>query len=177
MTTFPPAASGTESVPVAASSGDASTVAALNILNAAVASLTQAQASQAADAAAAAAQGSSPAVAVVQAVPLPSLVPVPTPPVHTPNAGFLTHGPWVVKSLYLVVPTAPLMAVVEADEEDKYWYAITSGRWVGITLNNTLAVRAVTGARGSHMKGYKTQAEALAAFNELLGYSMVNIVA
>ncbi|KAJ7930225.1 hypothetical protein B0H13DRAFT_2309928 [Mycena leptocephala] len=52
------------------------------------------------------------------------------------------------------------------------WYAITRGLYVGITLSNALAVSAVVGVCGSSMKGYTTQAFALAAFNELLAYNM-----
>jgi hypothetical protein len=56
------------------------------------------------------------------------------------------------------------------------WYAITRGLYVGVTLCNPLAVNAVSGVPRSGMKGYKSQALALAAFNELLGYNMVAVV-
>ncbi|KAJ7086315.1 hypothetical protein C8R43DRAFT_1127236 [Mycena crocata] len=176
MTHIPaPAASGTApAVPVAAngSSADANTVAAIQLLTAAVASLAQAQA---------------PATAVdspAEASSSPDLVPA----IHTPPASsvpvtpaapaqFHTHGPWVVKNLYIVVPTSPMMAIVEDDEEGKLWYAITRGRFVGITLSSALATNSTTRVPAGTQKGFKTQAAAVAAFNELLGFNMVSVVA
>jgi hypothetical protein len=40
-----------------------------------------------------------------------------------------------------------------------------------------MAVSTVQGVSSPAMKSYKTQSAALAAFNELLGYNMVTVVA
>ncbi|KAJ7169365.1 hypothetical protein C8R43DRAFT_945304 [Mycena crocata] len=194
MTNLSPVAPGTGlSVPVAsnAQSSDDKTVAALQQLTAAVASLSQAQGMQfpfppfpsltiflsiAAQAAASGAQplgsdispdGATPAPASPNATAAATPAAAPT--------GFLTHGPWLVGGLYIVVPTSPLMAIVEEDAEDKLWYCITQGKFVGVTTSNTLALRAVSRVSGSSMAGHKTQALAVQEFNQMLGYSMVAI--
>ncbi|KAJ6494169.1 hypothetical protein DFH09DRAFT_1104310 [Mycena vulgaris] len=75
---------------------------------------------------------------------LPALAASPAPAVAagstaTPAVGFLTRGPWVVGSLYQVVPTGPLIAIAEEAtvvDEDRYWYCITRGRlWCFPRLN------------------------------------------
>jgi hypothetical protein len=60
--------------------------------------------------------------------------------------------------------------------EEKQWYAITRGLYVGVTLSNSLAVNAVSGVSRSSMKGHATQALAAAAFNEMLAYNMVTVL-
>ncbi|KAJ7812690.1 hypothetical protein B0H13DRAFT_1926024 [Mycena leptocephala] len=80
---------------------------------------------------------------------VPTVAPPPTP------AGFRTHGPWVVGALYTVVPSGPLLLIAEPDAvegEEKQWYAITRGLYVGVTLSNSLAVNAVSGVSRSGMK-------------------------
>ncbi|KAJ6544603.1 hypothetical protein DFH09DRAFT_1321806 [Mycena vulgaris] len=116
---------------------------------------------------------------------LPALAASPAPAVAagstaTPAVGFLTRGPWVVGSLYQVVPTGPLIAIAEEAtvvDEDRYWYCITRGRYVGVTLAHTLAVGAVSGVSRGSMKAYKTQALAVAAFNDMFAYNMIAILA
>jgi hypothetical protein len=85
----------------------------------------------------------------------------------------------VAGALYKVVPTGPLIAVAEDEtvEEHPLWYCITKGLYVGITLNNALALGAVSGVSRCAMKSFKSQVQALASFNELLGYGMVAILA
>jgi hypothetical protein len=68
------------------------------------------------------------------------------------------------------------MPIAEEDNSERLWYAITRGLYVGITLNNPLALAAVLGVSGSAMKGHKTQAKALAVFNELLAFNMVRVI-
>ncbi|KAJ7173033.1 hypothetical protein C8R43DRAFT_944075 [Mycena crocata] len=181
-----PAASGTApAVPVAAnvSGGDANTVAAIQLLTAAVASLAQAQVSlshQSASPLAPASVVDSPAEASSSPVPVPATITPPASSVPVSPAApalFHTHGPWVVKNLYIVVPTSPMMAIVEDDEEGKLWYAITRGRFVGITLSSALATNSTTRVPAGTQKSFKTQAGAVAAFNELLGFNMVSVVA
>jgi hypothetical protein len=43
-------------------------------------------------------------------------------------------------------------------------------------MNNALAMAAVVGVSRSAMKSYKTQALALAAFNEMLTYNLVQVL-
>ncbi|KAJ7629775.1 hypothetical protein DFH06DRAFT_1338201 [Mycena polygramma] len=122
----------------------------------------------------------SPVLTSAAAAPTPS----PTPAATTPApVGFHTRGPWVAGALYTVVPSGPLLPIAEPDiehgvegEEAPRWYAITSGLYVGVTSSHPLATHAVVGVRRSGMKGYGTQALALAAFNDFLRYNMVTVV-
>ncbi|KAJ7801667.1 hypothetical protein B0H14DRAFT_3782630 [Mycena olivaceomarginata] len=172
MTSFPNAASGTEqSVPVATSpNANAETVAALQTMINAMATLSQASQAQPLP------PHTAFAPAVTEAAPA---VPTPT-PAQVP-AGFRTRGPWIAGSLFIVVPPEHLMPIPEApvDSEDDFplWYCITKGKYIGITLSNPLALAAVVGVSGSRMKAYKTQVLALEAFNEMLDYHMVAVVA
>ncbi|KAJ7156553.1 hypothetical protein C8R43DRAFT_1125748 [Mycena crocata] len=103
----------------------------------------------------------------------PAPVPLPAP------VGFMSTGPWVAGNLYLVVPTSPLLQLAEPEytvDEGPTWYCITKGKYIGLTLSNALALSAVVGVSGGNMKGYKTQAAALAAFNEMRGYGLVAVV-
>ncbi|KAK6992780.1 hypothetical protein R3P38DRAFT_2801929 [Favolaschia claudopus] len=98
-----------------------------------------------------------------------------------PNT-FRTTAPWVVGFLYLVVPAEHLTAIAEqpqsvSEEEAPLWYCITKGKYVGVTLNHPLALAATVGVSGCRMKSYKSQALALQAFNDLLDYHMVTVVA
>jgi hypothetical protein len=68
------------------------------------------------------------------------------------------------------------MPIAEEDQSERIWYCITRGLYVGITLNNPLALAAVIGVSGGAMKGHKTQSKALAAFNELLAFNMVLVI-
>jgi hypothetical protein len=96
------------------------------------------------------------------------------------QAGFQTRGPWIAGALYQVVPAATLMAIAEPvqnNEDDPLWYCITRGSYVGVTQSHALAVAAVSGVSRSHMKSYKSQVLALAAFNDMLQFHMVVVVA
>ncbi|KAJ7435120.1 hypothetical protein B0H11DRAFT_2257619 [Mycena galericulata] len=160
MTTFPSAA-GTGSVPVAASQrNNTNNAAALQLLSAAmVSSLRPLRLSttrllwlptQL-----------PPTLTLFQLLPLPARLQ----PAFSPMARGWRGG------FYVVIPPAPLLPIAEP-----IWYCITKGRYVGVTLNNALALAAVVGVSGGNMKGYKTQALALAAFNELLQYHMVAVI-
>ncbi|KAJ7254768.1 hypothetical protein C8J57DRAFT_1518395 [Mycena rebaudengoi] len=85
-----------------------------------------------------------------------------------------TSGPWVVEGLYLVVPTGPLTVVID-DGEEHLWYCITKGRYVGVTTVNALAIGAVSGVSSGSMISHKTQALAMASFNSLLSFGLVEI--
>ncbi|KAJ7735251.1 hypothetical protein DFH07DRAFT_780047 [Mycena maculata] len=180
MQTFPTAPAETEahpSVPAVALTPDqqrSANAAALQLLSAAMASLTP---------------GSQPTVQATQptaTVEVTTTVadgdtqPPPISPTPAPApVGFQTHGPWVAGTLFLVVPTAPLMLIhedpVADDAEAPLWYCITKGTYVGVHTSQALALTAVQGVRNSGMKSYKTQSLAVAAFNEMLAYRMVAI--
>ncbi|KAJ7756761.1 hypothetical protein DFH07DRAFT_772997 [Mycena maculata] len=105
-----------------------------------------------------------------------------TPPaVPTGTGGFHTCGPWIAGAFYVVVPAAPLQLIAEPPrqegDEGDLWYAITKGTYVGVHQSQGLALAAVSSVSSSSMRSYKTQALAVAAFNEMLGYNMVSIVA
>ncbi|KAJ7932990.1 hypothetical protein B0H13DRAFT_1856600 [Mycena leptocephala] len=155
MTSFNKASSGTESsVPVAATdAGDQNMIAAaaFRTMLSTMADFSQASAP-------------APVVAAASSV--------------APTAGpvaFRTRGPWVASALYKVVPGGPLVAVAEDEtsEENPLWYCITKGLYVGVTLNNALALGAVSGVSRSSMKSFKSQVLVLACFNELLEYGMM----
>ena len=116
--------------------------------------------------------------AIAGAAPMTPAQQVPTPAVPLAPApiGFLTQGPWIVGSLYVVVPSGPLLPIVEDHVVDPVWYCITRGHYVGITLSNALGLAAVSGVSGGALKGYNTQALAVAAFNEMLQYGMVAVI-
>ncbi|KAJ7511169.1 hypothetical protein B0H11DRAFT_2215006 [Mycena galericulata] len=199
-TSFTPTAAGTESVPVAVSPGQSSeiaNVAALQLLSAAMATLTQASKPAAALALAAedvpapaptiqsagaapVSDTAAPAIQSAGAAPVSDTAAPAAQPAHAPG-GFLTKGPWIAGSLFVVVPQGPMLPVAEdplpAETEGPYWYSITKGRYVGVTRSNALALASVTGISAGSMKAYKTQALALAAFNEMLQYHMVVVVA
>ncbi|KAJ7722082.1 hypothetical protein B0H16DRAFT_1737893 [Mycena metata] len=176
MAHFPPAASGTDSaVPVAAHppSGDANAVAAF--LSAALANLQGKLLSLQSGVAPQAAVPPTPHQSAPASAALVAPIALPTTP------GFRTSGPWIARSLYVVVPTAPLLAIDVPDsaprEDTKWWYCITKGTYIGVTLSHALAVNAVSGVSCSAMKAYPTQAQAIVSFNELLGYNLVVVIA
>ncbi|KAJ7758929.1 hypothetical protein DFH07DRAFT_772276 [Mycena maculata] len=178
MTTYPSVASGTDHsvAGAAASSDNARTAAALKFFNALNALSQAAPGSQAQrdalinDATAAAILAAQGAADQHGATVSPA-----------PNTqGFHTSGPWVAGNLYVVIPTAPLLPIPEDpipdDQEAPLWYAITRGRYIGVTLNNGLAINAVVGVRANNMKSYKTQALAISAFNEALHYRSAAVI-
>lgn len=104
-----------------------------------------------------------------------AITPVAT-PVPTTNESN-TLGPWVAGPVYHVVPPNPLVGVAQGENEsDGPWYCITRGQHVGVTLSNALAVAAISGISRGMMNKHKTQAQAVAAFNEALEYNLVGIV-
>jgi hypothetical protein len=91
------------------------------------------------------------------------------------NAGFLHFAvPWIASNLYGVVPLAPLTAVPDHGEK---WFAITRGKYVGLTTNFPISLNAVTGVPSSLSDKFTTQGEALQHFNEALGAQAVAILA
>ncbi|KAJ7040100.1 hypothetical protein C8F04DRAFT_1254242 [Mycena alexandri] len=95
-----------------------------------------------------------------------------TPPVKpTPT---YDSGPWIAGRMYSVVPSAPLATVGE--DTDETWYAITRGRFVGVTNVQALDAAATLRVSGAAHKGYSTQAVALRAFNAALENNAVDVV-
>ncbi|KAJ7652315.1 hypothetical protein B0H17DRAFT_1214980 [Mycena rosella] len=162
---------GTDSVPgaVAPHGSDAKTVAALQAMLAAMAASLAPGSPPGA--------GNTPAPQAAPIGPIAGSSTTTTLPAAGP-VGFQTRGPWVAGALYQVVPTAPLTLIAEADgDDDPLWYCITRGAYVGVTVNNALALGAVSGVSHSAMKSYWAQSLAVAAFNELLRYNLVAVVA
>ncbi|KAJ7751469.1 hypothetical protein B0H14DRAFT_3513253 [Mycena olivaceomarginata] len=198
MTSFTPAAPGAEghpSAPVAAlpAGNDPETVAALHTL---VLALSHTRVTSPESPAAAAVPATAPppaaalpaapvaapaAVAAAPATVVAASAVVAAPAVAAPaHVGFQTRGPWVAGALFLVVPTGPLTHIPEdpaPEGLETLWYCITRGKYIGLTTNNSLAMAAVIGVSRSSMKSYKTQALAVAAFNEMLQFNLVQILA
>ncbi|KAJ7265599.1 hypothetical protein C8J57DRAFT_1511358 [Mycena rebaudengoi] len=107
-------------------------------------------------------------VTAAMAVMAPALVAPAAPP------ALRTSGPWVVEGLYIVVPTSPLTAIID-DGEERLWYCITKGRYVGVTTVNALAIGAVSGVSSGSMISHKTQGLAMASFNSMLSFGLVEI--
>jgi hypothetical protein len=84
-------------------------------------------------------------------------------------------GPWVAGALFSVVPAAALTAIVEDPDSEQRWYAITKGKYVGITTNSILSTGAISGVSGAQHVSYSTQAEALGTFNFALSNHLVNV--
>ncbi|KAJ7040188.1 hypothetical protein C8F04DRAFT_1178283 [Mycena alexandri] len=87
----------------------------------------------------------------------------PTPPGDRDWLAFT--GPWVTGTLYGVVPLAPLTAIPDNNEK---WFAITRGRYVGLTTNSAISLNAVTGVSSGLSNRLSSQAEALHHFNTVL---------
>ncbi|KAJ7790914.1 hypothetical protein B0H14DRAFT_3501155 [Mycena olivaceomarginata] len=101
-------------------------------------------------------------------------------PAAVPHLGFQTRGPWVAGVLFLVVPTGPLTHIPEDPVPEGFeplWYCITRGKHIGVTIHNSLAMAAVVGVSRSSMKSYKAQALAVTAFNEMLQFNLVQVLA
>jgi hypothetical protein len=61
------------------------------------------------------------------------------------------------------------------DGQERLWYCITKGRYVGVTTVNALAMAAVTGVSSASMISHKTQASAIGSFNTLLSLGLIEI--
>ncbi|KAJ7511248.1 hypothetical protein B0H11DRAFT_2215087 [Mycena galericulata] len=88
-------------------------------------------------------------------------------PAAGPAAGGFTRAtaPWVAGTLYSVIPLAPLQAIPDNGEK---WFAITRGKYVGLTKNSAISINAVTGVPGALMEKFSGQADALEYFNGAL---------
>ncbi|KAJ7087732.1 hypothetical protein C8R43DRAFT_1142319 [Mycena crocata] len=98
------------------------------------------------------------------------------PPVHREGSSHMGPG-LSAPSMSSSPPdrSCPIGHEPDGDEE-ALWYCITKGHVVGVHLSHALALASVTGVSNSAMKAYKTQALAVAAFNELLQYRLVAVL-
>ncbi|KAJ7601820.1 hypothetical protein DFH06DRAFT_1352006 [Mycena polygramma] len=94
------------------------------------------------------------------------------PPVASTNGTIASTGPWVA-GLYDVIPAEPLRAI--PDNGDK-WYAITRGKYVGLTRNSAVSLNAVTGISTGLAEKHNSQADALDYFNAALATDAVAVI-
>ncbi|KAJ7839308.1 hypothetical protein B0H13DRAFT_1911328 [Mycena leptocephala] len=84
-------------------------------------------------------------------------------PTNAPAQQFIRTGaPWTAGLLYSVIPAAPLNAV--PDNGGK-WFAITRGKYIGLTQNSAISLNAVTGVSTGLSEKFGSQADALSHFN------------
>ncbi|KAJ7473864.1 hypothetical protein B0H11DRAFT_1918679 [Mycena galericulata] len=99
----------------------------------------------------------------------------PAPAAPTPAAAGLTRttAPWTAGLLYSVAPLAPLQAVPDNGEK---WFAITRGKYVGLTKNSAISLNAVTGVPGGLAEKFSAQSDALEYFNGALVSGAVAVI-
>ncbi|KAJ7633592.1 hypothetical protein DFH06DRAFT_1337078 [Mycena polygramma] len=88
-------------------------------------------------------------------------------------AMFRTTGPWIAGNLFVVVPPVHLTAV---PDNNNRWFAITSGKYIGLTKNHALSLNAVVGVSNALSTGFSSQAEALDHFNDALDGDTVFLI-
>ncbi|KAJ7205084.1 hypothetical protein C8J57DRAFT_1259101 [Mycena rebaudengoi] len=110
---------------------------------------------------------------VATTIPAPITVAT-TPAATTAPAPPPSCAQWGLGSLKACTSLFPWPPFVD-DGEERLWYCITKGTYVGITTINALAISAVSGVSSSSMVSHKTQAAAVASFNLLLGLGLVQI--
>jgi hypothetical protein len=80
-----------------------------------------------------------------------------------PSGQFIRMGaPWVAGLLYGVIPGASLTSI--PDNGGK-WFAITRGKYIGLTQNSAISLNAVTGISTGLSEKFGSQADALNHFN------------
>ncbi|KAJ7457078.1 hypothetical protein FB451DRAFT_1183586 [Mycena latifolia] len=110
----------------------------------------------------------------------PAPVPAPAPVIATAPAPAAAAsivrmtGPWVAGTLYGVVPGAPLAAIPDSNEK---WFAITRGKYVGLTRNSAISLNAVTGITSALSDKCNSQADALDHFNTALALGAIAVIA
>ncbi|KAJ7601287.1 hypothetical protein DFH06DRAFT_1353504 [Mycena polygramma] len=87
----------------------------------------------------------------------------------TGRAGIQRTGPWIAGELYGVVPAGPLATIPDIGEK---WYAITKGRFVGVTNSTAVADGAVSRVSHALRSIFDTQQEAVDAFNLALAANL-----
>ncbi|KAJ7604345.1 hypothetical protein DFH06DRAFT_1151214 [Mycena polygramma] len=119
-----------------------------------------------------------PAPAIAPA-PAPAIAPAPAPTVAAPAApapapAFARMAaPWVAGYLYGVVPEDSLARVPDNGEK---WFAITRGKYVGLTKNSAISLAAVTGVARALSHKFNNQTDALDHFNGALATQAVAVL-
>ncbi|KAJ7913294.1 hypothetical protein B0H13DRAFT_1873977 [Mycena leptocephala] len=72
------------------------------------------------------------------------------------------RGPWTAGLLYSVIPAAPLNTV--PDNGGK-WFAITRGKYIGLTQNSVISLNTVTRVSTGLSEKFGSQADTLNHFN------------
>ncbi|KAJ6463777.1 hypothetical protein C8R47DRAFT_1224945 [Mycena vitilis] len=93
----------------------------------------------------------------------------PAPPAQASTGGIRFTGPWLAGVIYGVVPGGPLATVPDDGEK---WYAITKGRFVGVTNSTAIADGAVSRVSHALRSVFDTQQEAVTAFNQALALNI-----
>ncbi|KAJ7618263.1 hypothetical protein DFH06DRAFT_1144833 [Mycena polygramma] len=88
--------------------------------------------------------------------------------------GLQMSAPWVAGALYGVIPEGPLALVADRGEK---WYAITKGKYIGVTNSGAVADHAVTRVSHALRICYDSQSEAVSAFNDALAFPVGGLVA
>ncbi|KAK6974472.1 hypothetical protein R3P38DRAFT_2811851 [Favolaschia claudopus] len=94
----------------------------------------------------------------------------PAPPISVPALGAQHQLPYWAAHL-AAIPDPP-----RVEGEETYWYCITQGRFVGVTVTHAVALAATRGVSGGTMKAHRSQVAALEAFNVALDYRMITVV-
>jgi hypothetical protein len=95
-------------------------------------------------------------------------------PAAASNNTFLHNtAPWLSGYLYSVVPQSPLGPIPDNGEK---WFAVTRGKYVGLTKNSAISLNGVTGISTALSERFNTQAEALSHFNAALGINAVAVL-
>ncbi|KAJ7579676.1 hypothetical protein C8J56DRAFT_1058692 [Mycena floridula] len=89
--------------------------------------------------------------------------------------GTPADGPWLVDVPYGTVPQRPLVIDADMEISPGAWYAVTIGRWVGVFSISTLGTNSTSGVTGNAWRGYRTLGAAVADFNKLLSWGLVEI--
>ncbi|KAJ7455966.1 hypothetical protein B0H11DRAFT_2244309 [Mycena galericulata] len=84
-----------------------------------------------------------------------------------------TTGPWISGNLYSIIPLAPLQAIPDNGEK---WFAITRGKYVGLTKNSAISLNAVSGVPGALAEKFSSQSDALEYFNGALTSGAVAVI-
>ncbi|KAJ7026092.1 hypothetical protein C8F04DRAFT_1268564 [Mycena alexandri] len=114
------------------------------------------------------------AAAAPDAAPAVASAPSPSAPAAAASPPLIrTSAPWLAGSLYAVVPNAPLGAVADNGEK---WFAITRGRYIGLTTNAAIAINATGGVSGGLGPKFSSQMEALDHFNSALSLHAVAVI-
>ncbi|KAJ6518050.1 hypothetical protein C8R47DRAFT_1062604 [Mycena vitilis] len=103
----------------------------------------------------------------------PTPTPAPAPGTAGPAAFLRSSEPWLAGYLFNVVPAAPLSPI--PDNGNK-WFAITRGKYVGLTKNSAISLNAVTGVSTGLSDKFTTQDDALEHFNAALQSGAIAIL-